>query len=319
MFRCIRRLAAFLFSLVVVGVAALGGVASAAIADLAVHVHPSLAGVYNVVVTFDASVCRGPAHGSLLPEFQPPAGAVVQARVDGAVVSIVVDPEAGAAGCAKTLTWHITLPGLKAGAYSVRVAEASLSTGPTFYLNTVVGPARVTTFTAVSFEPSAASPIYQLDTGYLSIYDGGAARQRNSVASAGPSWQSAFYGWVAAEPLRPPPGMRELRVLSFAGPDGQRRPFYTIDTPEYLALLATGVFAAVTEPSRILVIAPAGGSCEPGRVAIYRAFDAVSVRHRYVPVSNYRALLANGWSGDGVVFCAAQPTANGAGDDWAPN
>jgi hypothetical protein len=67
------------------------------------------------------------------------------------------------------------------------------------------------------------------------------------------------------------------------------------------------------EAIEMSVIQPniSAGTCESGTVPVYRLFRAKSAtksaNHRYTTaIATYNAAMANGWAGEGVVFCGAQ-------------
>jgi len=277
------------------------------------------AGRYIAEVRFDRDVCQGLARGRVGAEFTPPPDAVLQARVERDVVSIVIDAiDATDArpACAPTRTWHLLLPELKAGSYEVRVAQVAVATLPVMYFTRVVGAASSARLTVTAFEPGTPAPIFFDATGKMRPYDDGGHQTHPLFASAHQTWQPAFYAWIYSVFAAPARNLTELITLRYTGADGNTREFYTIDVAEQTSLLATGFFSGVGNNPGVFVVAPAGGSCGDGRVAIYRAFDAQKQAHRYVPGSTYRTLVGNGWRGEGLAFCtAAEPSSDG----WSPN
>lgn len=290
-----------------------------------VVVRPSPAGGSSFVadVAFDAPVCLATLDSGALPQFQPPPTSILQTRVTSSAVSIVLDTLEPAAACIRSSVLTLVVPPLAPGTYTLRVADSKRMFTGVVYGNNVVQAGASTVFTVSADALPAPIPVYlqqgKLGT-ILSTFDAGSYQYFPTYASDNDRWQPVFYAWswgsfqVNAEQLR--------RVFTLASriPGLTERFLYTIDNRERDALVATGAFVDVGAGSNsalFAAIAATGGACPPGSMAIYRAFEPKAVIHRYVPGATYSVLLANGWKGDGIAFCAASEPAGASA--WAPN
>lgn len=61
----------------------------------------------------------------------------------------------------------------------------------------------------------------------------------------------------------------------------------------------------VDEGTSFRILLPTSGVCQVGTEPIYRLFSAQLSNHRYTREANtYAAMIAQGWAGEGAVFCA---------------
>ena len=295
-------------------------VAHAAISQLSVRpAAPIESDAIFVDVAFDAPVC---VPGTSNPVAQltsgPPATSVIQSRVDGQTISVVISATPSTSACTPANSLTVALPPLAAGEYTVRGADSAFGFSGILYGNNFIRSTASTAFTVAPNMPQLVQVFLQQGPfgTILSSSDAGAYQYFPTYASDLGRWQPVFYAWLyrIAEPntqLQPIYAL-EVRIPGLTG-----RLFYTVDPKERAALVASSAFADVPSNSQYSAIAPTGGICPLGRVTIYRAFEPKALIHRYVPAATYRALLANGWKGDGVAFCvAAEPP---GASSWAPN
>ena len=280
------------------------------------------------VVSFDRRLCGDHSLpvGEALTKAQRQ---ITQARVVGNDISISVAAtymDTGFPTCVDIGTQlTIELPPLPAGSYSVRVGEGTFAFAidPLLFGNRTIKSVASATFNVTNTLP-ASVPVYQ-EGGYLrlSSVDGfyQAAPDIATEATSVGRWLPAFYAWRPSSAAANPSALAPVYELFIARGQWAGKPFYTMDSEERASLLASGFFKNSSDnqadPNIIFsAIKPAGGLCPRGRVGIYRAFDVSAMRYSFLPENSYRALVANGWRGEGVVFCAAlEPPENG----WAPN
>jgi len=304
---------------------ALGGFSLVHAAVTQVVVRPNSSADRSLVadVTFDAPVCLAASESGTLAPSQPSATDILQLRVIGTTVSIVLDTSAPKTTCVTSSVLSIFMPQLVPGAYTLRVADSkSLFTGYV-YGNNVIQGAASTTFTVAAPGLATAIPVY-LQRGKfgteLSTYDAGTYQYFPTYASDTGRWQAAFYAWPRGSVEANVEGLSRVFTLATRIPGLSERFFYTIDPRQRDALVATGSFVEIGAGSAtagFAAIPALGGICPPGRVTIYRAFEPKAVIHRYVLAATYSLLLGNGWIGDGIAFCVAQEPAGAS--SWAPN
>lgn len=294
----------------------------ATITQVVVRPHQSVSQRFIADVAFDPPVCLATQEPGVLPQFQPPATSLLQTRVEGAVVSIVLDVSAPTTQCLTSNVLTYMLPPLVGGTYTLRVADSKLTATGVLYYNNVVQSAASTQFTVPS-NTSTAIPIF-LQSGNLgttlSSFDAGAYQYAPTYASDTGHWQPVFYAWPWSGFSFEDGEFRRIYALVTRFPNLPERFFYTIDIRERNALIASGAFAdpAPGSASATFAAIPAsGGVCPSARVPIYRAFEPKAVIHRYVPLETYRALTSNGWTGEGISFCAAAEPAGAS--SWGPN
>ena len=320
--RCSAR--QLIASLSVLGVTAFS-LAHAAVTQVVVRQNPAGGHRFVADVAFDAPVCLAAQEVGTLPQFQPPAASLLQTRITGSTVSIVLDTFEPAATCIRSSVLTLAVPPLAPGTYTLRVADSKRVFTGIVYGDNVVQAGASAVFTVLANALPAAVPVYlqqgKLGT-TLSTYDAGSYQYFPTYASDTGRWQPVFYAWpwdgsliaYNAEELR--------RVFTLATRIAglSERFVYIIDYRERGALVATGAFEEVGAGSAVAAFAaipPSGGACPPSRLAIYRAFEPKAVIHRYVPAATYSLLLANGWIGDGIAFCVASEPAGAS--SWAPN
>lgn len=277
-----------------------------------------------VDVAFDTPVCTPSQSGAVAPVTSgPPATSIYQSRVDGQTIAVVISATPAISACTPTSMVTIALPPLAAGTYTIRVADSAFGFSGIVYVNRTIQSFAATTVTVAPDAPPVVNVYLPANGGpatELGVTDLGSYQYFPYYASDRGSWQPVFYGWSRRSPEPNSQFQPVYRLITrIAGLED--RVLYTIDPKERASLLATGAFAGGTAEAPWLApfaaIAATGGVCPMGRVTIYRAYDPKAVIHRYVPAATYRALLANGWKGDGVAFCgAAEPT---GASSWAPN
>lgn len=272
-------------------------------------------------VLFDAPVCLAAQERGTLGRFQAPATSILQTRVTGSTVSIVLDTSADTTTCITSSVLTIFMPPLVPGAYTLRVADSKR-----YFNNFIYGNNEVQRFASASFTVPSTIPtpiaVFLKASKFgteLTTSDSGAYQDLPVFASDTGRWQPVFYAWEYRFE-NDYDGLAKVFTLATRIPGLSERLVYTIDYRERNALIATGAFVDTDSGSNIGVFAaiPAsGGACPPSRVPIYRAFEPKAVIHRYVPAATYSFLLGNGWVGDGIAFCVASgPTDASA---WAPN
>ncbi len=277
-----------------------------------------------VDVVFDAPVCTPSQSGAVAQTTSgSPATNVYQARVDGQTISVVISATQAISACTPTSMVTVALPPLSAGTYTIRVADSALGLSGIVYANRTIQTSASATVTVVPDTPPAVNVYLFANSGpvtQLSVVDAGSYQYFPYYASDVVHWQAVFYAWSRRTP-EPNPQIQPVYALTSRIAGLEDRKLYTIDPKERASLLAMGAFVGGTAEAPSVapfaVIAPTGGVCPLGRVSIYRAFDPKAIIHRYVPVATYRALLANGWKGEGIAFCGA--TEPEGASSWAPN
>lgn len=290
----------------------------------------------GLTVQLDQPVCTEDA----APEPASDQGRrLLQMRQQGNALSLVLAVRYSTVGvaCAVTSTLSLRLPALLRGQYQLRVAIASRQQqSEVFLLNQkvdsfvelplVVGGSTPTPLPVYLIGKTNASelttngPLAGMQSQSAESY----ARDTPGDAPAFHAWQ--FWGtflrllngvfWVpfAASGLAPSP-VYELVTTS----PSSVRYFYTVNEAEQKMLVATGHFKPVNAdvPATFSALPAVGGACPLGSSAVYRAFDAQTLTHRFVRHATYMLLVTNGWSGEGVAFCGAPEPTNTSG--WEPN
>jgi len=125
--------------------------------------------------------------------------------------------------------------------------------------------------------------------------------------SAGPGWSRTGETWKAWV-LGPIPSAPE--VCRFYGTPGigPNSHFYTADFNECAGVKQDPGWT-YEEPNKFWVRAPVSGGCTAGSQPIYRAYNNRFAQndsnHRYASNSAiYNQMIAQGWIGEGVVYCA---------------
>jgi hypothetical protein len=318
--RCnVRRLIADFSVLALAGFS----LAHAAVTQVVVRPYSSADRRLVADVAFDAPVCLATQNSGTLPQFQAAATDILQSRVSGSTVSIVLDTSASTTTCITSSVLTIFVPQLAPGAYTLRVADSKRLFAGNVYGNNVIQAAVSTTFTVAAPSLPTAIPVF-LQQGKLgtamSTDDAGAYQYFPTYASDTGRWQPVFYAWPWGSFEVNADELSRVFTLATRIPSLPERFFYTIDIRERDALVATGSFVEIGAGSAVAIFAaiPASrGACSSGRVTIYRAFEPKAAIHRYAPAATYSLLLANGWVGDGIAFCvASEPT---GASSWAPN
>lgn len=209
-------------------------------------------------VAFDAPVCLASQEPGVLPLFQPPASSLLQSRVDGTTVSIVLDVSAPTASCINSSALTIVLPPVAPGSYTLRVADSRYRLSGILYGNRVVQVATSTTFTVPASALPTPIPVFQqqgrLGT-ELTTNDGGAYQYAPTYASDTGRWQPVFYAWPWGSFVANAAELRRVFTLATRIPNLSERYFHTIDVQERNALVATGRFVDVGAGSNAAVFA----------------------------------------------------------------
>lgn len=273
-----------------------------------------------VEVTFDRRVCLPmPSNQSLQQIINGRVTRLVQARVDGTRISLVVSAISAdtVSACEAANTATFALPKLSAGTYTIRVAEANYKFAPILYAIFQIESVAVidSALTVSPVATPAAIYVIQRDFGTLLVLeDVGTYQVWPTFASELAPWQPVFYVWPVAA-AGTSSGLRAVEWLTVDSGPRAGQAFYTVHPAEKAALLRDGFFKA--QQPTFAAFAPDGGVCADGHTGIYRAFDSKALIHRFVPASTYRAMIANGWTGEGIAFCAASAPNGQSG--WAPN
>lgn len=273
-----------------------------------------------VEVTFDRRVCLpSPANPSLLQVVNGRMTRLVQARLDGTRISLVVAAISAdtVSACEAGNTATFALPKLSAGTYTVRVAEANYKFVPNLYATFQIASVAAVDSTLTVTPAATPIPVYVIQRDFgtsLITEDVGTYQVWPTFASEFAAWQPVFYAWPVGA-AGAAPGLRAVEPLTVTSGPRTGQGFYTVDAAEKEALLRDGFFTP--QPPIFAAFVPEGGVCADGHVGIYRAFDAKALIHRFVPASTYRTMIANGWIGEGIAFCAAAGPAGQS--DWAPN
>ena len=285
------------------------------------EVAPAEQQAVSVNVEFDTPVCA-PNQTSASDVTRNGTG-VLQARVSGNVVSVVLVTSTEPSLCVPTKNMIIALPALPAGSYALRVSTSVNNFAGVLYAYAGLGPVVSAT---LSVAPALPAPIKVYLYGYpystaLTIYDSGSYQIFPTYANDEIQWQPVFYAWPWSA-SQSHPSLKPVYTLAskFAALPTTRY-FYTLDKKERDAMVATGTFVdvgtAYPGSSIFAAVASVGGICPMGLTAIYRAYEPRVAIHRYVPDATYQALLANGWNGDGIAFCVAAEPAGAS--SWTPN
>jgi serine protease len=88
---------------------------------------------------------------------------------------------------------------------------------------------------------------------------------------------------------------------------GPNSHFYTVDAAECEAVKHDPGWTY--EGTAFFIAAPVDGGCASGTTPVYRAYNARFAQNdsnnRFATdVAVYNAMVAQGWSGEGIVFCA---------------
>jgi len=128
--------------------------------------------------------------------------------------------------------------------------------------------------------------------------------------AAGPGWQRtgktiAAYISPAAAPAGAAAVCRFYGNVAAGGPNGH---FYTADAAECAQVKQDAGWHY--ERIEFYVQTKVGGACPANTAPVYRAYNGRFAQHdsnhRYTTdVATYNGMVAQGWSGEGVVFCAA--------------
>ncbi len=295
-------------------------IVQAAVSQLEVRpIAPTERDTLNIDVRFDAPVCAPNPDPALPRSAAVTTSAIVQSRVEGQTISVVLSATPAFTGCTATSLLTFALPPLAAGTYSLRVAGSTIGFSGTIYANRTIGSSMSTTVVVAPDLPPVVG-VYLDGTGTataLGTEDLGTYQYYPHYASDTGRWQPAFQAWARRTP-EPNSQLRPVYALASRIAGLTERLFYTVDTKERAGLLASGAFVdAAPSVASFAAMAPIAGICPAGRPGVFRAYDPQTKIHRYVPQSTYRMLLANGWDGDGIAFCVAAELANQS--SWAPN
>jgi serine protease len=127
---------------------------------------------------------------------------------------------------------------------------------------------------------------------------------------AGPGWQRTGLGFRAYIP-EAGVAVAALAVCRFYGTPGigPNSHFYTADAAECAAVKSDPGWTY--EGIAFYIPVPAGGQCASTTTPVYRAYNKRFAQndsnHRYASdVVVYNAMVAQGWTGEGVVMCSAR-------------
>lgn len=265
---------------------------------------------------------------------------LLQMRQVGNTLSLVysVRYPASTAPCTSTNTLTAGLPALLRGKYQLRVGTASREARGDVFLSNQRIDSIVERSLVVGDsvpQPIAVYLIGATNASQLTTNEplaGFQPQTAESYARDTPGDAPAFHAWqfwgvfvrllsgviwapFAVGGLQSQP-VYELVTTSTSAP---ARYFYTVSESEQRALVATGFFKPVNAdmPATFTALPPVAGACPIGSSAVYRAFDAKTLTHRFVRHATYMLLITNGWSGEGIAFCGAPDLTNTSG--WEPN
>lgn len=129
----------------------------------------------------------------------------------------------------------------------------------------------------------------------------GATTQNGNVSLVGKADASEFKAWLGR--LGPVPRVA-VRLYWLDYPKPLNGSFHTTSLIDANRLVTQG-FTLKTDSSEEYVLPKVNGACALGSLPVYRLFNPRVVAHRFVAhLDTYNALSANGWVGEGSVFCA---------------
>jgi uncharacterized delta-60 repeat protein len=151
---------------------------------------------------------------------------------------------------------------------------------------------------------------FNANLGHYFVTAGPAEMASIDAGGAGPGWQRTGMGFRAWVP--------ELGVSATAHPVcrfygtpglGPNSHFYTAEAGECAAVKNDPGWTY--EGTAFFIDVPAGSGCAAGSAPVYRAYNNRFAQndsnHRYTQdPAIYAAMLAHGWSGEGIVMCAPQ-------------
>ena len=148
---------------------------------------------------------------------------------------------------------------------------------------------------AAPIEPRASSGLF------LVPGTPGATIRLGNVSIIGTREEYEFMAWVAFLGSTPRAAVR-LYWLDYPKPlNGS---FRTTSLADANRLVSDG-FTLKSDSLEEHVLPKVNGACPMGSKPVYRLFNARVIAHRYVAnLDTYNALAANGWTGEGSVFCA---------------
>jgi Repeat of unknown function (DUF5648) len=128
-----------------------------------------------------------------------------------------------------------------------------------------------------------------------------ATTQNGNISLVGASDEFEFMAWLGRLSSVPKAAVR-LYWLDYPKPlNGS---FRTTSLADANRLIGDG-FTLKTDSLEEHVLPKANGACPLGSKPVYRLFNPRVIAHRYVTsLDTYNALAANGWIGEGSVFCA---------------
>lgn len=162
---------------------------------------------------------------------------------------------------------------------------------------------------------SATTNLVDFWTGTFTPALGGGARGTHLTASrfspwnvewdwlelAGSDWDHTFKGFSFAAGDRLPDTLAQLYLVGY--PDPYRGSFWTTD--KAVAQRLAGEWANPLFEMPLAVGRLNSGACPIGMSPVYQTFHRQAVTHRWTQSrAAYAAMLANGYSGDGPVWCA---------------
>ena len=129
----------------------------------------------------------------------------------------------------------------------------------------------------------------------------GATIQNGNVSIVGRADAYEFTAWLGR--IAPVP-RAAVRLYWLDYPKPRNGSFHTTSLTDANRLASEG-FTLKTDSLEEYVLPKVNGACPLGSSPVYRLFNPRVVAHRYVAnVDTYNALAANGWLGEGSVFCA---------------
>ena len=215
--------------------------------------------------------------------------------------------------CATQRTFNLS--GLPDGAFDVNVAVTGT------YLNSTSNVRETTAVERGTFPLTVGGSVqYGKTKVYTTLQNGALVLDRRpqfvQPAPSVPYDANTLTGYDEAEfTVYPGLGLGRIGVPNSAVPVWQllyptplKGSFATTDEAEKNRLSAVG-FSFLGGGSTLFFVLPlVNGACPLGATPIYRLFNPKAPAHRYVSsLDTYNTLAANGFIGEGMVFCAPRP------------
>lgn len=248
---------------------------------------------------------------AMLQAYEPFALEIVTGRTDagtlrsidvvGNVISIKHQTDVAVDSLTPTGLMIVNIPGLPPGNYTVKTQEfgsGGYDPGTSAY------PELSTSLSIAEAPPSQPIHAFYLPT--IGHYFLTASESERDELLRYPNdyflVDAGFNAWPADGPA-PEAALPVCRFYSFL----VNSHFYTANEGECESLRNNGAW--VYEGIAFRALVPAAGTCPPGTAEVWRLYNnrfaQLDTNHRFVASPGiYRAMMADGWLGEGVAFCS---------------